>query len=120
MNLGTEPTPNELSQEVSDDSFDELINSHRRQRYQVQKKPKEIQKIKIFVRLSKHKEIFNFSPESTTNVEEILNYFLNKNTNALRQMYPKSKLKVLLANVHGKKKDFPGKLINHTLHNAEL
>lgn len=117
MNLGTEPTNNESYQEASDDSFDELINSHRRQRYEVQKKPKEPSKIKVFVRLPKHKEIFNFLPEPTTSVEEVLNYFLEKNPSSLKNMYPKSKLKMLLANVHGKKKDFPGKALNMCMNN---
>ena len=108
MNLGTETKPESFSEESVEDSFDELINSHRRQRYKVQNQPKKITKIKIFVRLEKHKEIFNYMPDKTTKVDDLVTYFLEKNPKKLQEIYPKSDLKVLLANVHGKKKDFPG------------
>lgn len=108
MNFTTEVKSNQNSEESLEDSFEELINSRQRQRYQVKPKPKDLSKIKIFVRLEKHKEIFNFKPEASTKIEEIVQYFLEKNPIKLQEMYPISDLKVMLANVHGKKKDFPG------------
>ena len=112
MNFNTETKSNKYSEESSDDSFEEMINSRQRQRYQVKPKVKDLSKIKIFVRLEKHKEIFNFKPDSKTTIKDIVEYFLEKNSSKLQEMYPISDLKVMLANVHGKKKDFPGEASN--------
>ena len=105
MNVNTDSDA-KSDQDSSFDSIEEMINS-RQQRYKRKESFPDFDKLKIFVRLEKHKETFNFSPKPNSTIDELLEYFYNKNVPKIRSEYPKKKLKVLMSNQIGKAKDYP-------------
>lgn len=108
MNLDNDNDNREICEDKSEDSIDELINMRQRQRYKIKSKPKNITKVKVFVSLKEHKEIFEFMPEHKSKVEDLIYFMYEKNPKWLQESYPKDQLKVLICDVHGKKEDFPG------------
>lgn len=99
----------EISEPESEDSFEELINMHQRQRYKVNPAPKTMSKVKVFVSLKEHREIFEFMPEEKSKVRDLIHFLYEKNQKWLQEKYSEALLKVLICDVHGKKEDFPGK-----------
>ena len=107
MNLSNEQHEAIPDEQNFDDSLEELINSRQRQRYQI-KSSQTIDQVKIFVRLEKHKESFNFKPKHDGSFNELFDYFYDKNSPNIKEIYPKKELRVFMANHLGKKKNYPG------------
>ena len=110
MNLNLAPETPSDDDNQSLDSWEELYQQGRRARPQTTRKAPKLKTVKVYVKLEKHREIFEFKLQKNSTISDMLDHFFEKNWSSLKKFYKKENLRVYMATVHGKKKNFPRKL----------
>lgn len=111
MNLNLAPEPESDEDNLSQDSWEELYQRGRRARPQYNRKPQMLESVKVYVKLEKHREIFEFQLKKGSTINHLLDHFFDKNWSNLKKFYKKENLKVYMATDHGKKMNLPRKVL---------